>query len=422
MLIILSTHPIQYQVPLWQALAADGRVPFEVWYMSDHATKVSHDAEFGTRFAWDLDMLSGYPHRFLKGADSVNPSDFWNCRLHQDLADQLRQVGAKALWIQGWQVAGYWQAVKAARSLGIEVWLRGESNDLSPARGWKKVVKRQVLGWLFSNVDKFLCIGTGNRRLYESYGVPPDLLFSAPYCVDNARFYQQAEVLRPRRAELRRAWGIPEGAFCPLFCGKFIPKKRPMDLVLAAQRLLENDPNSPIHLLFAGSGELGPELRAACSVAFDAESLNIQRSTFNVQSPPASFLGFLNQTRISEAYVAADCLVLPSDFGETWGLVVNEAMASGLPCIISDRCGSAEDLGTRSPNQTFSFANATSLKDALQRLTIRPPVVPGYLDDLQGFTFPDCVAGIANAWKALPAPIVPLPANGVIKSNPVTLQ
>ena len=60
MLAILTTHPIQYQVPLWQRLAADGRVPFEVWYLSEHATLVSHDREFGKEFAWDIDMLKGY--------------------------------------------------------------------------------------------------------------------------------------------------------------------------------------------------------------------------------------------------------------------------------------------------------------------------------------------------------------------------
>jgi len=59
---------------------------------------------------------------------------------------------------------------------------------------------------------------------------------------------------------------------------------------------------------------------------------------------PVSFTGFLNQTEIAQAYVAGDCLVLPSDYGETWGLVVNEAMVCGLPAIVSDRVGCGPDL------------------------------------------------------------------------------
>jgi glycosyltransferase involved in cell wall biosynthesis len=96
-------------------------------------------------------------------------------------------------------------------------------------------------------------------------------------------------------------------------------------------------------LLFVGRGELGNEIRKVCSVVFDIE--NNSKVTSNKGSgPPASFAGFLNQTEIAGAYVAADLLVLPSDSGETWGLVANEALACGTPVIASNLCGCAEDL------------------------------------------------------------------------------
>ena len=78
---------------------------------------------------------------------------------------------------------------------------------------------------------------------------------------------------------------------------------------------------------------------------FDAESpLTPPNQDGQAHVPRGSFAGFLNQTEISQAYVAADCLVLASDHAETWGLVVNEALASGLPCLVSDACGCAEEL------------------------------------------------------------------------------
>src|SRR5205823_1048737 len=128
-----------------------------------------------------------------------------------------------------------------------------------------------------------------NRRLYESYGVPADRLYAAPYAVDNERFARQADEIRAEKSEIRRQWGIPDNAFCVLFCGKFIPKKRPMDLVKAAQlllsrRSLHDAPRSelpPIHLLFVGSGQLGPELRTACNLVYDAEAPNSQLPTPN---------------------------------------------------------------------------------------------------------------------------------------------
>ena len=440
MLAILTTHPIQYQVPLWQALAKDGRVPFEVWYLTSHAIKPTRDREFGKEFAWDLDMLAGYPHRFLDVAPGASPGSFWKCRLKEKLRDRLRESKVTALWIQGWQVAAYWQAVREAKAAGVEVWLRGESNDLRETTrrqdnattrprsvvsgpwsgGPKSWAKRVLLGQLFNRVDRFLYIGSANKRLYQKFGVPDDKLCPAPYAVDNARFRQQAAELRGKRKEVREAWSIPENAFVILFCGKFIPKKRPMDLVAAAKRLLSREqgagsrapatqrgagsavqgenasdsspssvlhapssspdsqlqaPSSQLHLLFVGSGELGADLRSNCEVAFDgeqsakrkAQSDALNHSTLNSQpstKPRVSFAGFLNQTEISRAYVAADVLVLPSDYHETWGLVVNEAMASGLPSIISDQCGCAEDLGLP-PNDTFECGNIPRLRESI---------------------------------------------------------
>lgn len=375
MLAILSTHPIQYQVPLWQALARDGAVPFEVWYLTKHGTRPSFDQQFGKTFAWDLDTLAGYPHRFIQPDHDLGVSGFSQTRLAVPLRKMCQERGATALWVQGWQVAAYWQAVWQARGAGISVWLRGESNDLAPQPPvWKKLGKRFLLGEFFRRVSQFLYIGRANRRLYENFGVPETNLHPAPYCVDNARFVEQSNTLRAQRVSIRRSWNIPDDAFCVLFAGKFIPKKRPLDLIAAARR--SDLGGRAIHLLFAGSGELGPDLRRACHVVFDADPLAAGRGRGDspaADAPRASFVGFLNQTEISKAYVAADCLVLPSDHGETWGLVVNEAMASGLPCIVSDACGCSEDL-VAPLNERFRFplGDVEALSAALREMAAHP--------------------------------------------------
>jgi glycosyltransferase involved in cell wall biosynthesis len=390
MLAILTTHPIQYQVPLWQALARDGRVPFEVWYLTDHATQPSRDHEFGKTFSWDIDTLSGYPFRFLRVAEGSSPSGFWKCRLCERLHDRLTTCGVTALWIQGWQVAAYWQAVWEARTAGVEVWLRAESNDLAPIPWWKLPLKRVQLEWLFRRVDRFLYIGAANRRLYQKFGAPESRLYSTPYAVDNDRFSEQAAVLRPCRAELRAKWGIPENAFCVLFSGKFVGKKRPMDLIAAARQLREKRWLPNVHLLFVGSGALGPQLRRSCRVVFDADrsqpltSLPPHHSPDDPFSPRASFTGFLNQTEISRAYVAADCLVLPSDHRETWGLVVNEALASGLPCLVSDACGCAEELS--GGFGLFRMGNITMLASRLRDIADKggsPAAPPAIADSVR---------------------------------------
>lgn len=245
MLAILTTHPIQYQIPIWQALAQEGKIPFEVWYLSKHGVKPSHDTEFKKSFSWDLNLLSGYPHRFLETAGNNGRVDyFFSQRLNGTFMQELKAKSVRALWIQGWQVLAYWQAAWQASQMKVPVWLRGESNDLAPATFWKKAVKRTLLGNFFKKIDQFLFIGKANRRLYESFGVPSGRLHPALYAVDNERFAQQAEKFLPERTNIRRTWNIPDDAFCILFAGKFIPKKRPFDLVHACLSAFSHFPTS----------------------------------------------------------------------------------------------------------------------------------------------------------------------------------
>jgi glycosyltransferase involved in cell wall biosynthesis len=185
-----------------------------------------------------------------------------------------------------------------------------------------------------------------------------------------------------------------------LFAGKFIPKKRPMDLVNAVAMLQGTRSSKSIHLLFTGSGELGAEVRGGCDVVYDAEADAIPRSPAisSNGNPAASFTGFLNQTEISRAYVAADCLVLPSDYRETWGLVVNEAMASGLPCIVSDACGCAEDLVE--PERRYRMGHCSELTQAINSVMNSGNGHTQSLHSLTKFDFSASVASIVNLYRS----------------------
>src|SRR5262249_39695769 len=125
------------------------------------------------------------------------------------------------------------------------------------------------------------------------------------------------------RAAARQAWGIDPDAFVVLFVGKLVISKRPLNVVRAIARLKRRTT-----MLVVGSGPLEAELRTL------ARELSVD----------LKLVGFLNQTELGRAYAVADCLTLPSDFPETWGLVVNEALATGLPVIVSAAVGCAPDL------------------------------------------------------------------------------
>jgi glycosyltransferase involved in cell wall biosynthesis len=237
--------------------------------------------------------------------------------------------------------------------MGVATLMRGESNALRP----RNPLVHRVHRWLFERVDGFLVIGRANRALYESHGISPARLFDAPYFVDNDRFARDASRWRESRDQLRATLGVPFGATCVLFAGKFERKKHPEHLVEALGGLRRRRPDLKAHGLFVGAGVLADELRARAS----REGLS------------TTFAGFMNQTEMPKAYAAADALVLASDYGETWGLVVNEAMACGVPALVSDHAGCGPDLVEAGvTGAQYPFGNIDAMIDVLERWVERP--------------------------------------------------
>jgi glycosyltransferase involved in cell wall biosynthesis len=365
MLIIVATHPIQYQVPLWQKLVENG-IDLEVWYLTDHGVNATFDEQFGKAIKYDIDLLKGYKFLFLPVKNKSNVNNFWNVRLTKSLKEIIGNRNVDTIWIQGWQVLAYWQIVWQANKLKILIWLRAESNDLSKRSFLKAHVRKSFLSQFFKRVDKFLFIGEANKRLYEEYNVKESKLYPSYYCVDNDRFKLQVEAIKNERELIRNNWNISSDTFCLLFVGKFIPKKHPMMLIDTVKFISKAHAIDKIHILYVGTGELGGELRKNSNVVFDADKeIKNEDGSF----PKSSFAGFLNQSEVSKAYLVADCMILPSDYGETWGLVVNEAMASGLSCIVSDQCGSAENIvAEHDAELVFKFGDVKNLAEKILKM------------------------------------------------------
>ncbi|GAB5442263.1 MAG: hypothetical protein Fues2KO_26120 [Fuerstiella sp.] len=317
----VTSHPIQYQVPVFRHLAARDDLELLVLFamIPDAAAQ---GAGFGVEFEWDLPLLEGYDYQVLDNvAAHPGVTHYSGCDTPQ-IAHVLEDQQIDAVVVNGWVVKTCLQTLRACRRLRIPCIVRGEANNLRPRPWWKRILQRQLV----RRYSAYLPIGNASREFYRSYGISDDRMFPAPYCIENDRFATAAERLRIRRDEFRRQWDIPEDAACYLYCGKFEQKKHPVELVRAFSKAAAG--RSDLHLLMVGDGEL----KAECERVVE------------VEGSPVTFAGFLNQTQIVEAYVAADALVIPSDHGETWGLVVNEAMACGLPAIVSDQVGCAADL------------------------------------------------------------------------------
>src|SRR5688500_3190556 len=318
-LAIFTSHPIQYQAPLFRALAASGRVDPRVYFGSRHGADVAVDAGFGTAFRWDVPLLDGYRHSFLPNtARAADVSRFRGVQL-SGLDDLLTSDRPDALLVLGWQTLAHVQMIRAAWNVGVPVLVRGESNlQRSPSRGLRGLARRvlwvparsRLYTAVFRRVEAFLVIGSRNRDYYRSFGVPDEKMFWAPYGVDNDWFRMREPARALARARVREQLGLSDSASVFTSSAKLIERKRPFDLVDAVARLRRSGVDA--HALFIGDGEL----RAAVE----------QRAVHAGIEEAVCVAGFVNQGDLPAWYAASDALVLPSDSRETWGLVVNEAM------------------------------------------------------------------------------------------------
>ena len=355
-LMAVETHPIQYKAPFFRLLHQDPRFDLTVLYAMVPDTTKQGDG-FGVAFEWDVPLLDGYRYEVLENRAKVPSVSYFKGCDTPEIFQWLKALRPDAVLVNGWVVKTCLQALFACRRLGIPCIVRGEANDLRPRVWWKTVLHKLLL----RQYSVFISIGKSNRDFYMNRGVAPERIFNGFYCVESDRFAKQCEDAKQNGRELRNKWGIPLDSVCFIFSGKFEEKKRPMDILYALHKVSEGSKRKPQrdksknackqHLLMVGDGKLRPQCEAY------AEQHNL----------PVTFTGFLNQSEIPHAYAVCDCMVLASDFGETWGLVVNEAFSCGLPAIVSDHVGCHPDLII--PNKTgavFPFGNIDRFAQVMQ--------------------------------------------------------
>lgn len=352
-LAIIASHPIQYHSPWYRKLAT--YVDLHVFYAHRASAKDQARAGFGVPFEWDIDLLGGYAHSWLPNrARRPGAERFFGCNT-PSIRTELRAQRFDAVLVNGWNLLCYWQAVLAARSRHLPVMVRGDSHLLTPRSRFRRGIKRLGYPRLLSAFDAFLSVGCRNTEYLIAYGVSPERIFRVPHCVDNDFFRMSLTSLASDISALRHQHCIPEDATVFLFVGKFLPGKRPLDVLNALDRLKQSYPH--VWGLFIGAGPLEKDLRAHAAA----------------HGTPGSFGGFLNQRQIGAAYALSDILVLPGQ--ETWGLVVNEAMACGKPAIVSDAVGCAPDLIIEGETGfTYHEGDVEQLAECMGRLVGNPPL------------------------------------------------
>lgn len=350
--LIVATHPIQYQVPWYRYLDAHlTDYQFEVLYLTlpdDEKQGVG----FGLPFQWDIPMLEGYLWTQVK-AEYTNGDmaldSFFSIRLKR-VGRLIKTLRPDAVLLTGWQSMGLLQLLVFCRQLKIPCLIRSESNDLKP-RGPFKTILHRILLQLY---DRYLAIGQANLEFYLSRGVRTENIFTCPYFVDNNYFKDRSCLDASERRHWRQELQIPDNAFCFCFVGKLNTKKRIIDVLDALGKVGDKT----VYLIIVGDGEL----------------MEAAKSFTRTHGLNAVFAGFLNQSQLPTAYASSHCLILASDYEETWGLVVNEAMASGIPAIVSRRSGCYPDLIREGvTGYSFEFGNTDDLAQKMRLIKALTP-------------------------------------------------
>jgi glycosyltransferase involved in cell wall biosynthesis len=372
------SHPIQYQSPMVKLLSQQNEIDLTVYYFTDH-TLGGKDTQFGRKINWDIPILDGYQYQFIRNW-ALKPAvsgAFWGL-INPGLLIVLLRNRPDYIVIHGWAYLSNLLLLVAAKILRIKVIMRAESP-------WKQEKisrsKRIVLKFF---VDKALYLGVQNKLFYQNYQLKDSQLFFMPYCVDNKRFTKAYDRLSPERNRLKYEFGYTDQDVVLLFCGKYIEKKRPFDLLKA----LKNAANVNIKCIMVGEGELRKEME--------------QFIIDNDIQDQVNLTGFINQSEIARYYVVADIFVLPSGRGETWGLVINEAENFHLPIIASDMVGCTDDLIKEGINgYTYPCGDIDALSAKLKLLindeSRRKQMGEASAQIVGEYSYENCVKGIMEA-------------------------
>jgi 1,2-diacylglycerol 3-alpha-glucosyltransferase len=272
----------------------------------------------------------------------------------------LEQAKPDVVAVNGWNNFGSLIAANCCLRRGTPMVVMSESARQDEARArWKEMIKSRIVAF-------FSAALVGGERHVEylvELGMPRERIFTGYDVVDNEYFRQKAKEVRSQTSEVRQKYGLPEDYF--LASARFIEKKNLPTLIRAyaeyrdrSQETGVTDPGynagAPWDLVLLGDGPL-------------RETLNSQLSTLNLHGH-VHLPGFKPYNELPVYYGLAKAFVHASVI-EQWGLVVNEAIASGLPVIVSSRCGCVPEL-VQGNGFTFDPTNEHELAARLSEMAI----------------------------------------------------
>jgi glycosyltransferase involved in cell wall biosynthesis len=337
----VSPEPTPYRAPLLDRIAALPDVELTAIYAArtvasrQWAVEMSHDAVF----------LSGVG---LPGARAVLRHDY---PITPGILAALGDAQPDVAVVSGWSTFASQAALAWCRLRRVPYVLLVESHDAGPKAGWRRTVKTTAVPPILRSAASVLVVGSLARESVVALGADPARVRVFANTIDVQAWADRAAELAGRRSELRAEFGLAVHEVAVLSVARLAPEKG-LDVLLRAATA------AGVRPLIVGSGKDRAYLQT------------IARDTI--------FTGELPADRVAEVYAAADIFALLSAH-EPWGVAVNEAAASSLPLVLSDRVGAAADLLRDGENGVLvPFGDAAAAADALRLLAVDPALRQRY--------------------------------------------
>jgi len=244
--------------------------------------------------------------------------------LSQQLINCLETIAPSILIIAGYAYPAFRTAASWAKKQQIKTILLSDSQEIDQPRNFLKETLKGF--WIRQTYDAAFVAGASAAFYLTRLGFPSHKIWRGYDVVDNNYFVSKAQMTQETAQQQRKTLGLPSNYF--LFVGRFASEKNLHHLLQAYHYYCQQIEQPAWSLVMLGSGELEEDLK---TTAMDLELDQV------------FWLGFKQIEELPIYYALASALILPS-LSEPWGLVVNEAMACGLPILISERCGSLYDL------------------------------------------------------------------------------
>jgi glycosyltransferase involved in cell wall biosynthesis len=349
-LAIVTTHPVQYNVP-WIVRLAERDIQVKVFYTYEQAGNGPvYDSGFGKDIIWDIPLLDGYDYEFVPNKARKPGLVRFMGIVNPTLIRKIEDWDPDQLLVIGWNYHSHLQVMRHFHRL-IPIYFRGDSVLLHEKTLWRKMARRLFLTWVYRHIDYVFYVGSNNKSYFRRHGVRDHQLIFSPQAIDVDRFSEPDKMYRDQADQWKKRLGIPAGNLTVLFAGKMIKVKNPTFLI----ELAKATKHLPISFVMVGDGVLLDDVKHLAA-----------------GNPSIRFVDFQNQTVMPSVYRIGDVYIMPS-FSETWGMGINEAMACGVPVMASDRVGCAVDLIMENKTgMTFRLDEIGKCVDFLQHLLDDP--------------------------------------------------